>query len=207
MQSSKRVLRVVCLVAVAVTLSALAASAASASPAWEFNGTVLVGSEAVVGGAISSGFTVPSAPTTCAHMQLRMTIVNVAGVGKGEVTEFPMSGCTAPNCTVNSIEAEDLPWPVHAVTVAGKDYVVIEKIHIGILYGGLLCGLAGSPVTIKGTAGGLYENTTVALTFNKTSFSATGTALKVVGGGAVEWNGIFPVEALGAHSGEALGLS
>ncbi|HEY3828143.1 MAG TPA: hypothetical protein VGL57_02995 [Solirubrobacteraceae bacterium] len=207
MQSSKSVLRVVCLVTVAAMLSAVAASAASASPVWEFNGTVLVGSEAVSGSALSSSFTIPGATTSCANVQLLMKIVNVAGAGKGEVIEFPLSGCTAgPSCTVNSIEAERLPWPAHAVTVAGKNYVVIEKIQIGILYGGALCALAGSPVTIKGTAGGLYENSTSTLIFNKASFTATGTALKV-GASAIEWDAIFPMEAFGAHSGEALEIS
>ena len=150
MQSSKSVLRVVCLVTVAAMLSAVAASAASASPVWEFNGTVLVGSEAVSASGLSSSFTMSGCTHDVCAYAAPYDDRQRCRVGKGEVTEFPMSGCTAPNCTVNSIEAENLPWPVHAVTVAGKDYVVIEKIHIGILYGGLLCALAGSPVTIKG---------------------------------------------------------
>jgi uncharacterized membrane protein len=202
MRSRRSIVSVICLVAVA--LSAIGASAASASPAWEFNGTELASTETVFGVALSSSLLVPGATTTCAHMVLTMQIFNVAGKGKGEVTELSMFECTAgPNCTVNSIEDKKLPWPVHVVTVGAKDYVVIEKIHIGIVYSGALCSLAGSPVVIKGTAGGLFENSTSTLTFSKATFTATGTALKV-GTNNVVWDGIFPMEALGAHSGEAL---
>ncbi len=56
---------------------------------------------------------------------------------------------------------------------------------------------------VKGTAGRLFENTTSTLTLNKASFEATGTSLKV-GATDIQWTGSFPMEALGAHSSEAL---
>ncbi len=187
-----------------IAFGAVGVSTASASPAWKFNGTELVGTETVLGTAISSSLSIPGATTRCGHTLLFMKISNTAGVGKGEVTKLPQFECTAgPTCTVERIEAEKFPWPVHVETVAGKNYVVIEKIRIEIVYAGELCAFAGVPIILKGTAGGLFENATSTLTFNGTTFKATGASLKV-GATSVEWGAVFPMEALGAHSGEAL---
>jgi hypothetical protein len=186
-----------------MALSAVSASAASASPSWKFNGANLVGVEAVLGTAHLSTLSVPGAPVSCETIELFMEITNSVTPGRGEVTNFAPYECTATgNCTVQSIEAEKLPWPVHATTAGGKNYVVIEKMQVSIKYVGALCALAGTTI-VKGSAGGLFENATSTLTFNKASFEATGTSLKV-GASAIQWTGVFPMEALGTHSGESL---
>jgi hypothetical protein len=187
-----------------ILVSAATASAASANPAWEFNGTALTGTEAVLGISISSTLSVPGAPVTCGHLQLFMKISNAVAPGQGEVTKLLPYECTATaSCTVQSIAAEKLPWPAHTKTITGKSYVIIEKVQIGIEFGGETCPLAEALIVIKGTAGGLFENTTSTLTFNKASFEATSTSLKT-GATNTQWTGIFPMEALGVHSGEAL---
>jgi hypothetical protein len=187
----------------AVALSAMAPSAASANPAWRFGGTELSGTEAVLGIAHSSTLSIPGAPITCEHLLLFMKISNSVP-GKGEVTKLLPYDCTATaSCTVKSIAAEKLPWPAHTAKDMGKDYVVLENVQIGLEFSGELCAISESFVTIKGTAGGLYENATSTLTFNKASAETTGTSLKV-GSSTVEWTGLFPMEALGVHSAEAL---
>lgn len=192
-----------------IVLGAVSASAASAGPLWRFNGKELVGEEKVKGTAIDGSLTVPGVTTTCARTGLTVKVSNAGGVGQGEVTKLPLSECHTPegsSCTVESIAAEKLPWPVHTTTVVGKSYVIIESMRIGITYGGALCALSGAPIVVAGTAGGLFENATSTLIFNDTSFKATGTSLKV-GAIAIDWDALFPVQATGAHSAEALGLS
>ncbi len=188
-------------------LGAVGVSAASASPVWKFGGVELKGTETVLGVAASDSIAIPGATATCGHTLLFMKISNVAEKSQGEITEVVEYGCRATaTCKIKSITAEKLPWPLHGTTIASKTYVVLEKINIGIEYEGSLCALAGSPVKVSGTAGGLWENATSTLTFDKTSFEATATALKV-GPINVEWKAVFPLEALGAHVGEALELS
>jgi hypothetical protein len=192
-----------------VALSAVSTSAASAGPLWRFNGNELVGQEKVKGTAVDGSLTVPGVTTTCARTALTMKISNTGGAGQGEVTKLPLSECHTPEgsaCTVESIAAEKLPWPAHTTTVLGKSYVIIESVRIGITYGGVLCALSGAPVVVAGTAGGLFENTTSTLTFNDTTFKATSTSLKV-GATAIDWDALFPLQATGVHSAEALGLS
>ena len=192
-----------------VALSAVSTSAASAAPVWRFNGNELVGEEKVKGAAIDGSLTVPGATTTCERIGLTMKISNAGGVGKGEVTKLPLTGCHTPEgspCIVESIAAEKLPWSVHTTRSVGNAYVIIESMRIGITYGGALCALSGAPIIVTGTAGGLFENATSTLTFNDTSFKATGTSLKV-GTTAIDWDALFALQATGAHSAEALGLS
>jgi hypothetical protein len=138
------------------------------------------------------------------RIDFKMAIKNVGGAGQGEITEFPMETCTSsvPACTVESAEARVLPWPAHLATVAGEDYVVIEKMEINLVLEGAQCALAG-PVKIKGTAGGVFSNVSHTITFNKSTFAATGTGLKV-GSTAIEWKAVFTTKALGAHKGEDL---
>jgi hypothetical protein len=196
--------KVAFLASLAVALSAVSASAASATPSWKFNGANLVGTETVFGIAHASTLSVPGAPVSCEHLQLFMKISNGVTPGKGEVTKLLPYECTAPgDCKVQSVEAEKLAWPVHTTTVLAKNYVIIEKVQIGIEYAGELCALSGTAVIVKGTAGGLFENATSTLTLNKASFEATGASLKI-GTTAIQWTGVFPMEALGVHSGEAL---
>jgi hypothetical protein len=189
----------------ALVCSAAAAATASAAPPWKFNGVELTGSETAVGAAISSSLTIPGVTTECKHFLYNMKISNTAGTGKGEVTELPLFECSTQTktCGVESITAKKLPWPTHLVTVAGKDYIVIEKVEVEIIYTGELCAFSETPVILKGSAGGVIENTAQTATFNKTTFTATGTALKV-GATSVEWNGVFPTEGFETHREQAL---
>jgi hypothetical protein len=189
--------------AAVMAMSSIASAAAGAAPIWKFNGSELSGNETIVGAAISSSLTIPGATTTCAHFLYNMKIKNVSGAGKGEITEVPLYECTAGAvCTVKAIEAEKLPWLDHLVTVAGKDYLFIEGIQVTITYSGEKCAIAGK-TRVTGTAGGLVENTTQTATFNKTTFEATGAALKVASS-TVEWNGVFPTEGFEAHREQLL---
>lgn len=185
--------------------SATMAGAASAAPNWKFNGTELSGSETIVGAAISSKLTIPGATTECTHFLYNMKISNSAGTGKGEITELPLFECktTGSQCAVESIAAEKLPWPTHLSTVAGKDYLVVEGVNVGIKYSGELCAIAGPLERVKGTAGGVIENTAQTATFNKATFEATGTSLKL-GASSVEWQGVFPTEGFEAHREQLL---
>jgi hypothetical protein len=190
----------------ALMLSAAAAATANAAPAWKFNGTELSGKETIVGAAISSSLTIPGVTTECKHFLYNMKIWNSGGTGEGEITELPLYECSTQTktCTVESITAKKLPWPTHLTTIAGKgDYLVVEKVEVEILYGGALCAFEGSPVILKGSAGGLVENTTQTATFDKATFEATGTSLKV-GATSVEWKGYFPTEAFETHREETL---
>ncbi len=190
--------RSIFLLACVVALVLGATATASAAPDWKFNGTELTTSETVVGAAISSDMTIPGATTTCTHFLYNMKISNSAGKGKGEITELPLFECSTNTvCTVEAIEAENLPWATHLTTVGASDYLVIEGVKVGIEYGGATCAIAGE-VLVKGTAGGIIENSTEKATFNKTTFTATGTSLKD-GATNVEWNGEFPTEGFQTH--------
>lgn len=196
-----------------VSLVVIAASAAAAPAAgalvWKFNGTKLTGSETVVGAAVDGSLAIPGAAIECKHTLLNQQITN-SPTAEGEITEAPFFECStsSPACTVESIEAEKLPWQEHAVAIASgvssSKYVVIEGIHIGIVYGGALCSLAGA-VEVKGSAGGLFDNATSSLKFDKATMATTGTALKI-GSSSVEWNAEFLMEAFGSHAGEKLEL-
>lgn len=183
------------------------AASASASPAWLFNGSELSGSETIVGAATSSSMTVPGATTTCQHFLYNMKISNSGGKGKGEITELPLFECsTNTTCSVSSVEAEHLPWPTHLTTVGGKNYLIVEKVDVGIVYSGWLCPVAGILFKIEGDAGGVVENSTETATFDPTTFSATGTSLWV-GWVEIEWNGVFPTEAFGADREQKIEVS
>lgn len=183
----------------AIFLCASLAAVASAAPVWKFNGTELSTTETAVGAAISSKLTIPGQTTECAHFLYNMKIKNSGGAGKGEITELPLYECKTltASCNVESIAAEKLPWPIHLTTVGTKDYIVVEGVHVGIVYSGALCALEGL-VPVTGSAGGVIENTAQTATFNKTTMEATGTSLKV-GSSSVEWNGVFTTEAFESH--------
>lgn len=193
---------VLALAVVALSSAAMAGTAGAA--AWKFNGTELTGNETIVGAAISSKLTIPGATTECAHFLYNMKIKNTSKEGKGEITELPLFECVASgSCTVESIAAEKLPWPTHIATFGGKDYLIIEGVKVGIKYAGALCALEGTLTVVKGTAGGLIENASQTATFDKATFEATGTSLKV-GSSSVEWNGYFPTEAFESHREQLL---
>lgn len=198
-----RTRRFAVLLALAAVVLASVSATASAAPVWKFSGTELSGNETIVGAAISSKLTIPGATTECTHFLYNMKIKNSAGAGKGEITELPLFECKASGaCTVESIAAEKLPWPTHLVTIAGKgDYLIVEGAQVGIQYGGEECALFGTLTVVKGTAGGLINNTEHTATFNKASFEATGTALKVASA-TIEWNGVFPTEGFETHREE-----
>jgi hypothetical protein len=192
----------------ALVVSAVFAGSAGASPNWKFEGTELTGSETILGAAYESAMTVPGLTTKCENFLYKITISNSAGVGKGSLTEMPLYNCSTNSkaCTVSSIGAEALPWASHLTAVSEKNYIVIEGAKVAILYGGAECVLGETLVTVKGTAGGLLDNTTETATFNAASFAATKTVLKALGQ-PIEWTGVFPTEAFEWHREQALSVS
>lgn len=194
----------------ALVISAVFAVSAGASPAWRFSGVELEGkgTEVTVGFGVESSLTVPIAPVACEHFLYKMTISDSGGTGKGEVTELPLFNCTttAKECTVEAVAAEKLPWPSHLTTGKGGNYVVIENIRISVLYSGALCPLEGVWITVTGSAGALFENSSEAAVFSAASFTATKTGLKALGS-PVQLEGAFPTEAFEWHREEALTVS
>ena len=189
-------------------LCALFATGASAAPAWKFESKSLEGSEVVMGGALASSMTVPGLTTKCANFLYKLSIKNESGTGKGELTEMPLYECTTNSsaCTVDKIGAEKLPWPSHLATFGTTNYVVIEGVKVGILYGGEECVLGETLVTVTGSAGGSVDNTAETATFNSTTLSASKTELKALSQ-KIEWNGLFPTEAFQWHREQALSVS
>jgi hypothetical protein len=194
--------------ALALLLSAAFADAASASPVWKLNGVPLTGSETTLGHAGQGSLVIPGLTVTCEPFVYGMTISNVAGTGKGSVTEVPLKSCftSSKSCAVEKIEAEKLPWSATLKTVGTNGYLVIEGLKISILFQGEECALGGTLAVIKGSAGGRYENATESVTFNSASFTATGASLKALGGSA-ELNGTFAMLATGPGLGESLTVS
>jgi hypothetical protein len=188
---------------IVVGLSATVGASTSAAAVWAFNGTTLTTTETVQDTATTFSLAIPGAPVTCDLVVPEMAIGNTGGSGKAEITAFPMFECTTNTvCTVEAIEAQALPWPGHLTTVV-EDYLVIEKMKIHLLLGGALCAYAGTPLEIKGSAGGIINNVNHTITFEKKTFAATGTALKI-GATTIGWTALFETEALGVHNGEGL---
>jgi hypothetical protein len=208
MKNSKATRTLLLGVLAALMLSAVFAASSSAAPAWKFEGKALEGKETIVGAAIESSLTIPGLTTKCENFLYKLTVENVSGTGKGSVTELPLYNCTTntKNCFVESIAAEALPWAVQAKLVSTTNYIVIEGIKVAILYSGELCALDETLAKVTGTAGGRIDNTAETATFDKASFSATGTALKALGS-TIEWNGVFPTEAFQTHRLQALTVS
>jgi hypothetical protein len=188
--------------------SALPASAA-ASPVWKFEGSALTGEETIIGDATLSSLTIPSfLTTTCKKMHYEMDISNSAGTGKATLKALSFTTCftSDPECTVKTIGAEKLPWAAHLSTVSSAPYITLEGVKVAILYGGATCALGETLVTVTGSAGALYDNTSETFSFSPSSFKATKTSLKALGS-PIEWQGTFTTEAAGAHNGEALTIS
>jgi hypothetical protein len=192
----------------ALMLSAVFASSAGAAPAWKFEGKALEGKETVVGAAFDSSMTIPGLTTKCENFLYKLTVENVAGTGKGSVTELPLYNCTTNSkwCAVETIGAESLPWAAQTKAVSTTNYIVIEGVKVAILYAGELCALDETWATVTGTAGGRIDNTAETATFDAASFSATGTALKALGS-TIEWKGVFPTEAFQTHRLQPLTVS
>ncbi|HKZ12457.1 MAG TPA: hypothetical protein VJL81_01290 [Solirubrobacterales bacterium] len=190
-----------------VAMGSVFSASAGAAPQWKFNGTALTGTEDIVGAAISSSLTIPGMTTTCEHFLYNMKIENAAGTGKGSITELPLFEChtASGKCTVEAIGAKKLPWPTHLTTISSNQYLIVEGVEVGILYGGAECALSEVEILVKGTAGGLISNETETATFNSSTFTTTGTKLKV-GATAIEWNGVFPTEGFEWHREQALSV-
>jgi hypothetical protein len=188
----------------AALLASAFSAAASASPVWKFEGSELTGKkETIVGDATLSSFSIPGLTTTCKKMHYEMSIFNSAGTGKAELNALSFTTCftSAPECTVETIGAEKLPWAAHLATVSSSPYIFIEGVRVGIVYGGATCVLGETLVVLTGSAGALYDNTSE--TF---AFSPSKSALKALGS-PIEWQGVFTTEATGIHNGEALTIS
>lgn len=181
------------------------ASSAGAAPAWRFNGTELTGSEAIVGAATLSSLTIPGLTTTCKKLDYEMTIFNSAGQGRGELKSMGFKTCftSTEACTVKTIKADKLSWPVHLVTKGSGNYVVIEGIKISIAYAGAECALGETTVAVTGSVAGLYDNTSETFALNGTNSEAAEVELRALGT-RIAWNGVFTTEATGIHSGESL---
>lgn len=196
-------------VLVAAMLAAtVTASVASASPEWHFNGTLLSygTQETVTAEATAASLTVPGLTTTCEPFVFELKVENLlGGPGVGEVTGVPLTSCHTNSafCTVETAAAEDLPWPVHLTTIGGEHYFVIEGIKISFLYGGELCALGETVVTIKGSAGGLVNDSTHTVTFNSTTMATVGAQLKALGQ-KVELKGTFSWFPTGSKAGSPL---
>lgn len=188
--------------------SAALAASASAGPVWNFEAKELTGSETIVGAAIDSSLTLPGLTTKCANFLYKVSINNKESKGEGKVTELPLFNCTTNSkyCTVEAIGAQELPWATNLSKVETNNYIIINGVKVAITYAGELCALGETTAFVKGTAGGLIENATETATFNSSSFTATKTELKALGGKA-EWQGVFPTEAFEWHREQALTVS
>lgn len=205
MRSRKMILLSAVLTVLAFGVVASSSASASVFPQWHFGGKLLseTEEETVVGAAFSSSLKSGGAATTCEHFLYNMQVWNLYEEGWGEVTELPLYSCTttAPNCSVSSIQAEELPWLSFIENYGGKPYLVLLGINVKIVYSGASCKLG--TVHLKGSAGGLINNTNSTATFSKSSFEATGTGLEI-SGNPVEWVGEFPMEAFKGHREQAV---
>jgi hypothetical protein len=195
-------------VILALLASAILAASASAGPVWKFEAKELTGSETIVGAAIDSSLTVPGLTTKCANFLYKVSINNKESKGEGKVTELPLYTCTTSSkyCTVEAIGAQELPWTASLSKIEPSNYIIINGVKVAITYAGELCALGETTAYVKGSAGGLVDNATETATFNTSSFTATKTELKALGGKA-EWQGVFPTEAFEWHREQALTVS
>ncbi|MGH2974732.1 MAG: hypothetical protein ACRDLL_07690 [Solirubrobacterales bacterium] len=201
----RRRARVFLSVLVGVVMAAVSASAASASPEWHFNGTLLpyTTQETVTAEATAASLTFPGLTTTCEPFVFELEVQNLlGGPGVGEVTGVPLSNCHTNSkfCAVETAEAENLPWPVHLTTIDSEHYFVIEGVTLTFLYGGELCALGETFVTIEGAAGGLVDDSTHSVTFNSTTMTAVGAQLKAFSQ-KTELNGTFSWFPTGTRAG------
>lgn len=191
----------------ALTISAALAASAGANPSWKFDGTKLVGTEQILGGAEESAMTVPGMTTTCENFLYEIGISNGGSGGEGELEEVPLFNCgTDGVCEVESISAEGLPWSTSLTSVSGAPYILINGVNVGIVYSGEECVIEGFLVEVTGSAGGSINNTTESATFNASTLKATGTTLEAFGE-PIEWIGVFPTEAFEWHREDAISAS
>ena len=117
-----------------------------------------------------------------------------------------VSALVAHNIAFAAIAAEALPWASKLTTISTTNYIIIEGVKVAILYGGELCVLNETTVTVTGKAGGSINNETETATFSKATLEATKTELKALNQ-KIEWNGVFPTEAFEWHREQALTVS
>lgn len=191
--------------AMGLLASAAFAGAASALPSWHFGGISLMGSETIEANATSASLAFAGLTTTCEPFVLELKVENTGGTGTGIVTGVPFSNCStnSNSCSVESIQAESLPWALSLTTVPSEHYLVIKGIKFVIFYSGPECALSELEVPITGSAGGLVDDSSETVTFSPATFTATKTGLKVFGT-KVEWNGVFDLAATGGASGLAV---
>jgi uncharacterized membrane protein len=188
-----------------LALGTVFATSASAAPAWKFEGAALEGKETIVGAASGGTFNIPGLTTKCKITSYAMTIWNEAGTGRGEITALGFENCTTNTkaCSVESMKAKKLNWPLHLSAINLGSYLILEGVRISTFYSGEECALAELEVLITGTAGAFFDNPSSTFTFSPTNFKTTGTQLSTFGS-QVEWNATFTTEATGAHKGQAL---
>ena len=193
-----------CAATSAFLLAASFAASASAGAAWKFEGEQLEGVETIAGKALEDRLGIPGLTTKC-ELTYKMTISNSAGVGKGEITQLLLKNCSTSSkaCAVESATAKKLPWPLHLATVGTSIYVILEKVRFDFIYKGEECALSETLVTVAGSAGGLFNNTSSTIAFSALSFMKTGTQLSALGE-SIEWSCILTTEATGVHKEQAL---
>jgi hypothetical protein len=192
----------------AVVLGGAFLAANAGAAVWELNGTALTGQETILANASKATFTIPGLTTIC-DMSYDFTIWNApaGGSAKGSATGLSFSNCQtdSQSCTVASIQALGLPWVADPAKVSTSIYLVIKGVLIDLLYAGEECVLDGVPIEITGSAGGLINNATESVTFNSSSFAATGTKLSGLKT-TIQLQGTFAMQATGAHSGESIAV-
>lgn len=193
-----------CAATTAFLLAVSFAASASASAAWKFEGKQLEGVETIAGKALEDRLGIPGLTTKC-ELTYKMTISNSAGIGKGEITQLLLKNCSTSSkaCAVESATAKKLPWPLHLATVGTSVYVVLEKVRFDFIYKGEECALSETLLTVTGSAGGLFDNTSSTIAFSSLSFAKTGTELRAFGE-SVEWGCVLTTEATGVHKEQAL---
>jgi hypothetical protein len=173
---------------------------ASGTQKWYLGGTALSGtsSETLGGLATPSTLVAAGVTTTCQNAFYIAKATNSSGIGGGSITSLPLYECSAnASCTLTKVEPTHLPWTMTTTTVASKPYVFIEGVTLSVSYTGASCPLAGSS-EVKGSIGGLYENSTQKTVFNSASATATGASLKD-GTTNVSYTGSYTVEAVGTE--------
>ncbi|HXS46064.1 MAG TPA: hypothetical protein VN756_01225 [Solirubrobacterales bacterium] len=183
---------------VALMATAAFASTCSASQ-WKFNGTTLVGSETVVAETAKNSLALKGLTTSCAATE-ELTISNSGGQGVATVNSVSLTGCgTDGVCTVEKAFVKGLPWSATTSTIGGSSYVVIQGFDEEFLYGNELCAAEGLTFPYKGTAGGLFDNSSSKLVFDAASEAATGSKITTFGGTEAKYSAEFNISATGAQ--------
>jgi hypothetical protein len=97
------------------------------------------------------------------------------------------SGCgTDGVCTVTKATVKGLPWWVSTSAIGGSSYAVISGFNEEFLYGNELCAAEGLTFPYKGTAGGLFDNSSSKLIFEAASEKATGSKITTFAEGSAQ---------------------